>query len=53
MKEDVLYHMFSPHTNGIDKLINQVVVPKSIRGQILSDYHDSLIGGAMKDLTSK
>ena len=48
MQEDVLYHMFSPRTKGtlqIGKVINQVVVPKSIRSQILSEYHDLLIGG--------
>jgi hypothetical protein len=29
----------------MDKLINQVVVPVNLRRQILSEYHDSLVGG--------
>ena len=48
MREQVLYHVFSPRTKGtlqLDKVINQVVVPKCLRSQILSEYHDSLIGG--------
>ena len=48
MTEQVLYHVFSPRTKGTiqwDKIINQVVVPKCLRSQILFEYHDSLIGG--------
>ena len=48
MRNDTLYHIFSPRTKGVlkmDKLINQVVVPLKLRNQILSEYHDSLVGG--------
>ena len=48
MRNDTLYHIFSPRTKGVlrmDKLINQVVVPVKLRSQILSEYHDSLVGG--------
>ena len=48
MTEQVLYHVFFPRTKGtlqMDMVINQVVVPKCVRRQILSEYHDSLIGG--------
>ena len=48
MRNDTLYHIFSPRTKGVlrmDTLINQVVVPVKLRCQILSEYHDSLVGG--------
>ena len=48
MTEQVLYHVFSPRTKGtlqLNKVINKAVVPKCLWSQILSEYHDSLIGG--------
>ena len=48
MRNDTLYHIFFPRTKGVlrmDKLINQVVVPVKLKSQILSEYHDSLVGG--------
>ena len=45
---DTLYNIFSPRTKGVlrmDTLINQVVVPVKLRSQILSEYHDSIVGG--------
>ena len=46
--DGTLYHIFSPRTKGVlkmDKIINQLVVPVTLRPQILSEYHDSLVGG--------
>ena len=48
MRNDTLYHIFPPRTKGVlkmEKLINQVVVPVNLRRQILSEYHESLVGG--------
>ena len=48
LRDNTLYHIFSPRTKGVlklDKLINQVVIPVNLRGQIMSEYHDSLVGG--------
>ena len=48
MRNDTLYHIFSLCTKGVlrmDKLINHVVVPVKLRSQVLSEYHDSLVGG--------
>ena len=48
MRNNTLYHIFSPRTKCVlklDKLINQVVIPVNLRGNILAEYHDSLVGG--------
>ena len=48
MRNNTLYHIFSSRTKGVlklDKLINQVVIPVNLRGNILAEYHDSLVGG--------
>ena len=48
MFSDILYHIHEPRTKNkfkFDKTIHQIVIPKDLRYQILSDYHDSLIGG--------
>ena len=48
VRNDTLYHIFSSRSKGVlkmDKLINQVVVPVNLRRQILSEYHDLLVGG--------
>ena len=48
IRDGTLYHIFSPRTKGVlkmDKMINQLVVPVTLRPQILSEYHDSLVGG--------
>ena len=45
-KDDVLYHMYFPRGKGhqVDRMITQLVVPKSLRQDILLTYHDSLQG---------
>ena len=45
MRNDTLYHISPLRVLKMDKLINQVVVPINLRRQILSEYHDSLVGG--------
>ena len=46
--DKVLHHIYEPRTrNALKcvKMIHQIVVPQSLRHQILSDYHDSMVGG--------
>ena len=49
IKDGILIHMFQPRTRNIHQyhpIITQVVVPKNLRARILSEYHESLVGGA-------
>ena len=53
IRDGTLYHIFSPRTKGVlkmDKMINQLVVPVTLRPQILSEYHDSLVVVVIKGL---
>ena len=48
IKNDILVHLYQPRTSNIKKynpIITQIVVPKRLRKEILSEYHDSLVGG--------
>ena len=48
IRDNVLIHMYRPRTKNIKAykpVITQTVVPKSLRKTLLSEYHDSLIGG--------
>ena len=45
---EILHHIYEPRTrNALNcvKTIHQIVVPQSLQHQILSDYHDSMVGG--------
>ena len=48
MRNGVLFHIHykrSRHKDREDVAIHQVVIPKSLRSDILSEYHDSIMGG--------
>ena len=48
MFADILYHIHKPCIKDeykFDKTLHQIVIPKDLRYHILSDYHDSLVGG--------
>ena len=47
IKNDVLYHLYQPRVRNLEKhkpLTSQIVIPKSLRKLVLSEYHDALIG---------
>ena len=49
IKDGILVHLFQPRTRNIHQyhpIITQIVVPKKLRAQLLSEFHDSLIGGS-------
>ena len=48
MYAKVLHHIYEPRTRNhqrVTRTIHQIVIPKALREQVLSDYHDSLVGG--------
>jgi transposase InsO family protein len=48
MRGDLLYHVYQPRSrspNPSFKVIHQLVVPKKQRHLVISQYHDSLVGG--------
>ena len=49
IKDAVLHHLYQPRVRNLKKhkpLTSQIVIPKSLRPLILSEYHDSLLAGA-------
>ena len=49
IKDGILVHLFQPRTRNLHQyhpIITQIVVPKKLRAQLLSEFHDSLIGGS-------
>ena len=49
IKDGILVHLFQPRTRNIHRyhpIITQIVVPKKLRAQLLSEFHDSLTGGS-------
>ena len=46
MTDGILYHFYYPRGKGhmIDRGIKQLVVPKSMRNDVLTSYHDDLTG---------
>ena len=50
---DILHHIYEPRTKNAYKYVktvHQIVIPQKLRHQILSDYHDSLVGGGHQGL---
>ena len=48
LDDGVMYHLFYPRARGRprpDRMLQQLVVPISLRDAVLSEYHDSLVGG--------
>ena len=48
IKDNILVHLFQPRTRNIHQyhpIITQIVVPKKLRARILSEFHESLVGG--------
>ena len=48
MYSGILHHFYEPRTRNAHKYVktvHQIVIPLALRPQVLSDYHDSLIGG--------
>ena len=48
LANNVLYHFYQPRTRNAykaTKSVAQIVIPKQLRYNILSDYHDSIVGG--------
>jgi hypothetical protein len=45
--DQLLYHLYTPRGKGLraDRLVKQLVVPKSLKHDILLSYHDSLLAG--------
>jgi len=48
LDDDILYHLWYPRGTGTrsDRVIKQLVVPVSLRNEVLLSFHDSLIAGA-------
>lgn len=48
LDQRVLYHMWYPRTTGhkSDRIAKQLVVPHSLRNEVLLSFHDSLLAGA-------
>ena len=44
---DILYHLYYPRGKGhrVDRMVKQLVIPLSLRNDILLAYHDALTGG--------
>ena len=45
--DDILYHLAEPRNKNMSlgqTVIKQLVVPDSLKGEILKSYHDSLCG---------
>ena len=47
LQNGVLYHLYYPRGQGhrSDRVVRQLVVPFSLRNDLLLSFHDSLIGG--------
>ena len=48
IKDNVLIHLYQPRTRHMDRyypITTQIVLPKRLRPDILSEYHDSLVRG--------
>ena len=47
LDSDILYHLYYPRGKGhrADRLLKQLVIPASLRNDILEAYHDALTGG--------
>lgn len=47
LQDGILYHYYYPRGKGhkIDRQVKQLVVPQSLKQDILLAYHDSLLGG--------
>lgn len=45
--DDLLYHLYYPRGKGLraDRLVKQLVVPETLKHEILLSYHDSLLVG--------
>jgi len=45
--DGLLYHLYTPRGKGLraDRLIKQLVVPDSLKHEVLLGYHDSLLAG--------
>ena len=49
IKNGVLYHLYQPRVKNLARhkpLTSQIVIPKSLRPLIVSEYHDALLAGA-------
>ena len=47
IKDGILVHLFQPRTRNMHRyhpITTQIVVPKKLRAQLLSEFHDSLMG---------
>ena len=44
---DILYHLYYPRGKGhrVDRMVKQLVIPLSLRNDIMLAYHDALTGG--------
>ena len=48
IKNGVMYHLYQPRVRNLQKhkpLTSQIVIPKSLRPMVLSEFHDSLTAG--------
>ena len=45
--DKLLYHLYTPRGKGLkaDRIVKQLVVPSSLKHEILLSYHDSLLAG--------